>query len=119
MSEKAEDAYKALTRLCMRLEKLQEQALEVGRASRDSSAELQVLAEQIREADDWREKAEALLNRDGSGGIPELIDPCRRFAVSREDALAACRDPRSWRGPLPDPEAWPLPVWPFGTGRAA
>lgn len=46
---------------------------------------------------------------------PDLAVPL----VTREEALAACRDPSGWKGPLPDPGSWPLSVWPFGNGRAA
>ncbi len=49
MSEKAENAYKAVTRLCMRLEKLQEQALEVGHEAGETRRSLIVLRDEIRE----------------------------------------------------------------------
>ena len=52
MSEKADDAYKALTCLCMRLGKLREQALEVGDEAAEARRALMFLREEIRAADD-------------------------------------------------------------------
>lgn len=52
MSKKAENAYKALTRLCMRLEKLRQEALEVADEAGETRRSLMVLRDEIRAADD-------------------------------------------------------------------